>query len=378
VSGALEAAVHPTVEPIVCERPPGGADPAPVVPAAGGSEGNTTGGIRVVQITQAERMVLARTVDGWLDEIVGRDGIVPGSPAFFDAAEVAEGALPARARTALALLRRGAIEAVVLRGLPLDPAPGPTPVEAGEAPVTPRVGHAWMAMAVRRLGHELGYALEKGGSLVHHVYPVPEQASSQSNASSRVALGLHTENAFHPIRPDHIVLYGVRSPHPPPATRLALVDDVLRHLSDDELDVLRQPRFAVRVVDSHRAEGERDVEVPLAVLSGSWRRPVVRWHGSVRGTDEVAARVARSFTEAAARVVHDVRLGAGDLLAFSNERCLHGRDRFEARLDGRDRWLLRSYAVRDVARAAGVVSPARPGVLRLDLAAGHALTGTAG
>ena len=134
---------------------------------------------------------------------------------------------------------------------------------------------------------------------------------------------------------------------------------MLLHLSDDEIDVLRQPRFAVRVVDSHRLEGEQDVEVPMAVLSGSWRRPVVRWHGSVRGTDEVAVRVAHAFADAAARVVLDVRLAAGDLLAFSNERCLHGRDRFGARLDGADRWLLRGYAVRDVARAAGVAR-ARP------------------
>jgi L-asparagine oxygenase len=347
---------------------------APVAPAPDDDlEGSGRRGpvrVAIVRITAAERRALARTVDGWLGEIVGRDGIAPGSADFFDAAEIAEGALPARARAALALLRRGAIEVVVLRGLPVDPVPGPTPSRPGEAPRTPRVGHAWLAMVVRRLGHELGYAREKGGSLVHHVYPVGPLAASQSNASSRVALDLHTENAFHPVRPDHIVLYAVRAPDDPPATRLALVDDVLRHLSDDEIEVLRQPRFAVRVVDSHRLEGERDVEVPMAVLSGSWRRPVVRWHGSVRGTDEGAARVADAFADAAGGVVQDVRLAAGDLLAFSNERCLHGRDRFAARLDGRDRWLLRGYAVRDVARAAAGASPARPGVLRLDLTRG--------
>jgi hypothetical protein len=360
---ALEATVPtplPTISP-PAPRPRSAPAPAPR-PAVDG--------LRTVQLTPAERTALAGAVDGWLERL-GREGVDPGTAGFFDAAEIAEGALPERARAALALLRRGAVEAVLLRGLPADAAPGPTPCRPGETPPGLRIGQAWLAMAVRRLGHELGYALEKAGALVHHVYPVREQAATQSNASSRVELGLHTENAFHPIRPDHVVLYGVRvrPGGPAPATRLAFVDDVLAQLSDDELDVLRQRRFAVRVVDSHRAEGERDLELPLAVLGGSWRRPVVRWHGSVRGTDEVAERVARSFAEAAARVVREVRIEAGDLLAFSNERGLHGRDRFEARLDGRDRWLLRAYAVRDVARAAGVVSPARPGVLRLDLAA---------
>jgi L-asparagine oxygenase len=389
--------VHTTLPPISPQGPPAGPDPAG--PAAADDEGSrpfpagpgpllapgpagsphdgTDGaatalaGVRVVRLTRPERLLLARTMDEWLDRVVGRGGAEPGTAEFFDAAEIAEGALPERAREALALLRRGAVGAVLLRGLPDDASPGPTPRRAGEVPAAPRVGHAWLAMAVRRLGHELGYALEKSGSLVHHVYPVHEQAAAQSNASSLVELGLHTENAFHPIRPDFITLYGVRVRSPAPATRLALIDDVLAHLSDDELDVLRQTRFTVRVVDSHRVEGERDLEVPLAVLGGSWRRPVVRWHGSVRGTDDVAARVARSFREAAGRVVREVRLQAGDLLAFSNERCLHGRDRFEARLDGQDRWLLRAYAVRDVNRAAGVVSPARPAVLRLDLAGDH-------
>ena len=190
---------------------------------------------------------------------------------------------------------------MLLRGLPADPAPGPTPRRIGDEPATPRAGHAWLAMASRRLGHELGYAREKSGSLVHHVFPVRELAMTQSNASSRVELGLHTENAFHPVRPDHLVLYAVRVRRPlAPATRLVMIDDVLRRLSDDELAVLRQRRFTVRVVESHRVGGERDVEVPLAVLSGSWRRPVVRWHGTLRATDDVAARAARSFAEAAA------------------------------------------------------------------------------
>src|SRR5690606_27117820 len=130
-----------------------------------------------------------------------------------------------RVRAALAQLRRGAVEAVLVRGLPTDPDPGPTPRRAGEAPATARAGHTWVAMTVRRLGHELGYAREKGGSLVLHVFPVAGQAETQSNASSSATLGLHTENAFHPVRPDHVVLYGVRVRRPAPATRLALVDD---------------------------------------------------------------------------------------------------------------------------------------------------------
>lgn len=294
-------------------------------------------------------------------------GIKAATPDFFNAAEVVEGALPQRARSSLAALRRGRIPAVLLKGLPSDDDPGATPTESGEGSDRAERGHAWISMVVRKLGDEFGYAMEKKGSLVHDIFPTREGAETQSNAAFKVDLSLHTENAFHPIRPDWVTLYCVRAPEDPPATRLVILDEVLVQLTDDEIEILREPRFKLRVVDSHRAEGEADIAMPVAPISGSPRRPVVRWHETLEATDEVAARTAETFTRAAHRATRRLKLGEGDMLIFANEFCLHGRDRFNATLDGTDRWLLRGYALRDLTRTTAYVAPVNPRVTRIDL-----------
>jgi L-asparagine oxygenase len=326
--------------------------------------------MRIVELTDAERSAAADAIAEHLLATAADGAIEPGTTDFFDAAEIVEGALPEPARAGIAALRRGSVDVLVLRGLPSDPDPGPTPTQAGELPATPPpLANSWLALAVRRLGHEYCYALEKKGSLVHNVHPTKEGAATQSNASFSVDLSLHTENAFHPIRPDYVCLYCVRTTEDSPATRLVTLDDVLAHLTDHELSVLRETRFTISVVDSHKAEGEADIELPVSVLNGPLRHPTVRWHETLRPLDDVAARAAKAFADAATEATRFVRLQPGDLLAFANERCLHGRDRFDARLDGTDRWLLRGYVLRDLTRTMSFVAPARPRVTRVDLAA---------
>lgn len=336
----------------------------PRVPAA---DLHDTEPLWVVELTARERDEAGAAIDErFLDPVLSA-GIEPGTSDFFNAGEIAEGMLPERARAALAALRRGTVPAVLIRGLPSDPDPGPTPTEPDRPSLSPRRGYAWISFAVRRLGDEFAYAMEKRGALVHNIYPTAQGATTQSNASFRVDLGLHTENAFHPIRPDWVALYCVRTVEEAPATRLVFLNEVLAQLTDDEIAVLREQRFTIRVVDSHLAEGEKDIALPVAPLSGSPRDPVIRWHETLTANDEVAERAMRAFSAAAKRATRYVTLREGDMLVFANEFCLHGRDKFEARLDGTDRWTLRGYALRDITITRPFVTPARPRVTRIDL-----------
>jgi hypothetical protein len=353
----------PVYQPLVPGQPDSGRDhPA-----------ERDGGVEIVRLGALDRAQAEAAVDGWLADQrrtgTGRPGGAefPDDADFFDAAEIAEGILPEVARAALVRLRHGATDAVVLRGLPADIEPGPTPRPGVTSRGAAHRGRAWIAMAVRRLGGELAYAMEKNGAVVHDIFPTREGAQTQSNASWQVELNLHTENAFHPVRPDFVVLCCVRAPRQPPATRLALLRDLLPLLSDHELAILRQPRFTVHVTDSFRAEGQADLDVPLAALSGSQRWPVLRWHDTLRGTDEAAERLCTVIRHAAAGITRQIDLHAGDLLAFANDRCLHGRDRFDTNLDGQDRWLLRSYVLRDPSRIRRYTAPGQPLVVRLDL-----------
>jgi L-asparagine oxygenase len=325
--------------------------------------------VRIIEVTDEEREHAARAIDNSDLHALAEDALEPGMPEFFDSAEILEGALPYDARRALTALRRSEAAVVVMRGLASDPDPGPTPTEQKPFAPLPLRAQAWLAMAVRRLGHEYAYAMEKKGAVIHNVHPTAEGAETQSNASFKINLSLHTENAFHPIRPDFVCLYCIRTPPEAPATRLVLLEDVLAQLTDQEIAILREPRFKLRVVDSHLAEGEDNIELPVVPLTGSMRKPILRWHETLRATDPIADRVAKAFDEAAARATRYVKLQEGDLLAFANDCCLHGRDAFPAKLDGTDRWLVRGYAIRDFTRTLPFVPPARPRVTRVDLAA---------
>ncbi|HEU5252539.1 MAG TPA: TauD/TfdA family dioxygenase [Solirubrobacterales bacterium] len=292
-----------------------------------------------------------------------------GTTDFYDEAEVSEGVLPLSARSALAELRRGELDAVVVRGLPHDDVKDVARNDEPGGRIAPARGHAFISTVVRRLGFEYSYAKEKDGALVHDIFPTHSGAATQSNESWKVDLSLHTENAFHPLRPDFVVLYCVRTPKAPPATHLSQLRDILPRLTDEEIEILREPRFTIKVVDSFLSGGEESVRLPLSILSGCDRTPTVRWHENIRGTDHSAENAVAAFSAAAKAAAQAVRLQPGDLLAFANETCLHGRDKFDASLDGADRWLLRSYVRRDLTQLQPFVVSSQPRAIRMDLSA---------
>lgn len=290
----------------------------------------------------------------------------PGSRSLFDNAELAESVLPASLRHHLLALRHHDVDAVVARGL--GPAHGTSGgAEVRQDPSLLGRGRVWTAAAARVLGQEFTYENENRGSLVHNVRPTSAGAQTQSNASWEVDLSFHTENAFHPLRPDFLVLYCVQAPRNPPATGLCPVGPVLLECTDTELGILRQPRFTFRVVESFLAEGADDAQVTTAVVGGSERRPSMRWHRSLCALDPDAERAAATVRNAIPTHGIDVTLHPGDLLAFANDRMLHGRSKFDAALDGADRWLLRSYVTRSPGLMESYCAPRTPFVVRREV-----------
>jgi len=320
-----------------------------------------------VSLTEDEREDVAAALDDGLLKKTQEAGVPFATSEFFDQAEVAEGILPPSARSALSALRRGTADTVVIRGLPHDHIKGQQPGEEHASKTAPPRGNALLSTVVRRLGFEYSYAKEKDGALVHDIFPTKAGATKQSNESCKVDLSLHTENAFHPIRPDFVVLYCVRTPEAPPATHLAVLRDILPRLTDEEVATLKEPRFTIKVVDSFLTGGEENARLQLKILDGCSRHPVVRWHENVRGIDKSAENALQAFSAAAKAAAQAVRLQPGDLLAFANETCLHGRDKFDASLDGSDRWLLRSYVRRDLTPLMPFVLSSAPQTIRMDL-----------
>jgi hypothetical protein len=185
------------------------------------------------------------------------------------------------------------------------------------------------------------------GALVHDVRPAPGHEAERSSRG-RVELSIHTDDAFllADARPEFMALLGVCNPSAVP-TQLVQVDDVLELLSPDTIAGLREPSYTFARPASFTINGQ---------VAARPARPILQARAD--GLDEVslatqttvaeaaepeAARHLEAFRAAVGRAPRrDIVLAPGDVLVFSNARCLHGRPALEA-----ERWLKRLYLRRD-------------------------------
>ncbi|WP_371784933.1 TauD/TfdA family dioxygenase [Streptosporangium subroseum] len=288
-------------------------------------------------------------------------------PAWIGAARRGWDELPASLRHALRGFRRdsGPTGTLLLRGLPVrDPALPPTPVVNGSVQREATVPAALLMSIACGLGDPTSFASEKSGALVQDVVPVPGREDFQGNAGS-VLLSFHNENAFHPHRPDFVLLICLRADHDGLAgLRTACVRTVLPLLSSGAREVLGSPQFVTAPPPSFGA-GAGDATTPHPVLSGAPDDPDLRV--DLAATEPLGPRAADALSELAElfdRTAQTFRLLPQDLVIVDNRVTVHGRTAFQPRYDGRDRWLQRTFVCADLRRSRAW----RPGD-------GHVLTG---
>jgi L-asparagine oxygenase len=230
----------------------------------------------------------------------------------------------------------------ILDACPTVPA---TPASLGEAAaLCPEVSERLLA-TITPLGFAFGYPREQDGRLVQDLFPIESTSRDQVSTSSLVDLGMHTETAFHPYKPDYVVLLCLRG-DPMAETTHAAIDDIVSELDDDTLAVLRQPRFVTTVDESFRTHGESDTEFVVTPITGDGdAMRLVYDEVLMRGTDPKAERALAALTAAIKVSTRSTVLRTGDLLIIDNHRAVHGRSRFTPRFDGTDRWLRRVMVI---------------------------------
>lgn len=183
------------------------------------------------------------------------------------------------------------------------------------------------------VGRPFSFREQHGGALVQEVRPA-ENHESEVSSRGRVELDLHTDDVFlePSVRPQYIALLGIHNPERVP-TYLVYLDDVVDYLEPKTLEVLSQPFFSFACPPSF------DIDKSLDLRTNP--RPILR--RGARGEFEAGIdasehlRLFKSAIEAAPRT--EWTLGPGEVLVFSNSRCLHGRPPVESA----DRWLKRVY-----------------------------------
>ncbi|WP_030615931.1 TauD/TfdA family dioxygenase [Streptomyces sclerotialus] len=286
-------------------------------------------------------------------ELAGAASGVVDSAGWLAAARAASVRLPRQLLASVREFRHdaGPEGALLIRNLPVPGELPATPVRPGSVQRTATTAAGAVTMVMLQLGEVIAYRSEKSGALVQDVVPVPGQERQQSNAGS-VRLHMHTENAFHRNRPDHVGLLCVRA-DPTGDARLctASVRRALPLLSREARRTLSEERFLTEAPPSFGGSGSAPPPAH-AVLRGVPEDPdVLVDFASTHPLDNGARRAMEELRAAFERTTHALDLAAGDLAVVDNRLTVHGRTSFTPRYDGTDRWLHRVYAVADHRRS---------------------------
>jgi L-asparagine oxygenase len=184
---------------------------------------------------------------------------------------------------------------------------------------------------------------------------------AQSGHGSAAFLEFHTEDAFHPRRADHLLLFSLRNDDAVP-TVLSSVRDV--RLPSGARRVLGERRFAIlpdpehvrqlsRVAPDHpalsRIQAMIDAPQSACVMCSEADGTTIRRDRPfMRPLDSAAGAALETLMAALVQVQQDVVVQPGSLLVIDNHVAVHGRRPFRARYDGTDRWLKKLLVSRDL------------------------------
>lgn len=241
--------------------------------------------------------------------------------------------------------------ALLLRNAPIGALP-PTPATPAASVDKDLATELVLLTVARRLGQPVGYVPEHGGRIVQNIVPTATDADRQTSTSSRSNLMFHTETAFHPHRPRYLLLLCLRG-DPAAHTTLVTVHDLIEHLPNEVVDTMFEPRFRTAVDASFLGGRANQLGPAQPLLTGTRREPTFVFDADLTvGIDEQAEDVLVAVRAAIDELTTSVVLEPGDLLVVDNNVAIHGRSPFEARFDGTDRWLQRSFVVTDLAPSA--------------------------
>ena len=243
---------------------------------------------------------------------------------------------------------------LLFRNLPIDDNLPLTPDDGGISREKTSYMSEYVLLAIMlHLGEPIAYADEKDGTLIQNICPLRGMEEAQENCGCTF-LEFHTEDAFHPHKPDFIGLLCLKPDHDHiAATAAASIRRAISLVPSKAQEILRQPLYRIRLSSSFKSGNGKTVFSDYSpVLSGDMLEPElsVDFYGMEASTPsgQLALKI---LEEALLKVAVEHRLLAGDLMIIDNRVAAHARTAFQPRHDGEDRWLQRLFVVHDFRRS---------------------------
>lgn len=270
--------------------------------------------------------------------------------AFLNELEVVKSQMPARILKELVSFKRSSnlYGTIKFSNLPTDAILPVTPEkgELSEGKIT-NISEYILLLFMLCLGEPLAYEDEKGGLLIQNICPVKGQEKKQENTGSDL-LEFHTEDGFHPYKPDFLALYCVKPDRDNKAkTITSSIRRVLKHLPNDAVEILREPLYIIKPPSSFGKEDGLIQTIP--VLSGTLLDPEICMDFYLmEPQNELANWALDCLKKELLKASIGVVLQKGELLIVDNKKAIHARTGFVPKYDGEDRWLQRMFVVRDI------------------------------
>ncbi len=243
----------------------------------------------------------------------------------------------------------------VLKGLPIDSYLSKTPVDGRRPSEKLSVSEAAAALVGCLIGEIFSYADEKDGLLIQNICPVQGQETLQENTGSAF-LEYHTEDGFHPLPPDLLMLTCLRGDRTGKAlTATASVTRALRHLDSHVVELLAKPNYEIK---SSSSFGGSHYSRSVAILNNTGSDTGFIFDPSAMvAVDESSATAMRQLHEALKIETYGLCLEAGQAIIIDNTKACHARTGFIPFYDGLDRWLQRIFLTRRFSEYSSVLVP---------------------
>jgi len=170
-----------------------------------------------------------------------------------------------------------------------------------------------------RLGKPLAYLGERNGKIIHDIKPFHGYENTKTSKGSNVAIGLHTEMAFHKVRPKYVLLFCIRNffTH----TYFLSHEDIVKKLHPITKKILKKPDFCIHPPQSFL------LSYPLQwnpILINPFQL-VMANHCDIEFRDVDAKKAYENLREVSESNKNSFILRSGDLWIINNEAIVHGR-----------------------------------------------------
>ena len=198
------------------------------------------------------------------------------------------------------------------------------------------------AIINQSIGDMIAYESESDGHLFQDMVPNKQLRGTQTSLGSDTELELHTEQAFSTLKPDYLSLACLKEDNNAKTYYLHL-NHILDNITDEEKAVLEKNLWKIGVDLSFVMNGcSSEERGPISIIQNNnlvFDQDLMK--GTTRNADDLIKKIINIYYENREHYI----LEKGDLLILNNNKLVHGRSNFNAKFDGTDRFIIRSFII---------------------------------